>query len=92
MRQTIMRLGIVALVLVSAIVLVLCSKKEPEQTQKPLESVHIGYVPYSSSLPALVAVEKSITKAQGLDVQLVRFETSNEAVVALTGGDIQGLM
>ena len=92
MKQTIMRLRIVALVLAFAIVLVSCSKKEIDQTQKPLDSVRIGYVPYSSSLPALVAVERGITKAEGLDVQLVRFETSNEGIIALTKGDVQGLM
>lgn len=87
-----MRLRIITLILVSAIVLVSCSKKEPRQTETPLESVRIGYFPYSSSLPALVAVEKGFTKAQGLEVQLVRFETSNEGIVALTRGDVQGLM
>ncbi|MBI5092453.1 MAG: ABC transporter substrate-binding protein [Candidatus Hydrogenedentes bacterium] len=92
MKQTTMKLRIVTLVLVFATVLVSCSKKELQQTQKPLESIRIGYVPYSSSMPALVAVEKGFAKAQGLDVQLVRLETSNEAIIALTKGDIQGLM
>jgi len=92
MREQAIGLRVAAIVLVAAILLVSCSTKNARQTTGAGETVRIGYVPYSSSLPALVAFEKGITKAKGLDVQLLRFETSNESIVALTRGDVQGLM
>lgn len=86
-----MKQRIYILLLLSFLFLIVtsCLKKQSEQQ---IEPIRIGYVPYSSSLPALVANEAGIFKSKKLNVQLERFETSNEGIIALTQGHISGLM
>ncbi|MCH8147056.1 MAG: ABC transporter substrate-binding protein [Planctomycetes bacterium] len=66
-----------------------CSKDEPKGAAKP---IRLGYVPYSSSLPAFVAAERGLFEARKLVVKLRRFETSNEAMIALVTGKTDGVM
>lgn len=70
-----------------------CNKEQKDQPiLLKLKPVRLAYVPYSSSLPVLVASENSYFKKAGLLVELVRFETSNESIIALLKGDIDGIM
>lgn len=49
-------------------------------------------MPYSSSLPAFVAAERGLFESRKLNVELLRFETSNEAMTALVTGEADGVM
>jgi NitT/TauT family transport system substrate-binding protein len=56
----------------------------------PSKIVKLGYVPYTSSLPAFVAVEKGYFRELGLDVQLVESKSANEAVNSVLTGAADG--
>jgi NitT/TauT family transport system substrate-binding protein len=49
----------------------------------------VGYMPIAEELPKMVAIEKGFFKAQGLDAELVRFESGPDMGTALLGGSIQ---
>lgn len=61
-----------------------CEKK----TQDGVANVRIGYLPITSDASFFVAVEKGLFKAQGLNVEPVKFETSNQLLEALIAGRI----
>src|SRR6185369_11475738 len=73
-------LSIVAIVALAFLISGSCSR--------PPSKVKIGYVPYSSSTPFFVAVEKGLFRANNLEVEPVKFQTSNEAMDALLRGDV----
>lgn len=66
-----------------------CVDTKPAKVQR---SIRLAYVPYSSSLPALVAQENGLFAAQQLQVELRRVDTSNEAMAALLQGEVDGIM
>lgn len=51
--------------------------------REPVKSVRIGYLPITSDASFFVAVEKEFFKAQGLQVEPIKFESSNQALEAL---------
>ncbi len=51
--------------------------------------VRLGYMPIAEELPKFVASEKGFFKKQGLDVELLRFESGPDMGTALLGGSIQ---
>lgn len=51
--------------------------------------VSFGYTPISYYLPAFVAKEKGFFAEEGLDVEMVKFETVNNAMEALVNDNIQ---
>src|SRR5437868_1141680 len=73
--------------------LLLACKKEnpPATTEASRPVVRIGWVPYSSSLPALVADERGIFRQHNINVSMKRIETSNECMQALARGDIDAI-
>lgn len=52
-------------------------------------AVRVGYMPIAEELPKMVASEKGFFKDQGLDAELVRFESGPDMGTALLGGSIQ---
>lgn len=52
------------------------------------ELIRIGYLPIASDSSFFVAVEKGLFKAVGLQVEPIKFETSNQALEALVTGRI----
>lgn len=57
--------------------------------QDETQIVKIGYLPITASLPLFIAQENGYFSEQGLNVELVKFETSNQVIDALVRGDIQ---
>ncbi|MGH9213791.1 MAG: ABC transporter substrate-binding protein [Acidimicrobiales bacterium] len=54
-------------------------------------TVRVGYLPIIAELPLFVAVENGHFAAQDLDVELVRFESSPAASVALLAGEVDAV-
>jgi len=52
------------------------------------ELIRIGYLPIASDSSFFVAVENGLFKAVGLEVEAIKFETSNQALEALVTGRI----
>lgn len=86
-----LRTAFVGLV-VASLLCVSCSKSRPADQSAALRTVRLVYVPYSSSLPALIGQERGLFQREGVTVELVRMETSNEAILALSKGDVDGIM
>jgi len=61
-----------------------CEKRKTE-----LESIRIGYLSLTANLPLFVALENGYFKEAGLNVETIRFETSNQMVDALVTGRIE---
>lgn len=59
---------------------------KPEVGPEVAERVRMGYLPITSDASFFVVVEKGFSKAQGLLVEPVKFETSNQALEALVAG------
>jgi NitT/TauT family transport system substrate-binding protein len=53
-----------------------------------VENIQFGYLPIASDASFFVAVEKGFFKEQGLQIEPIRFETSNQALEALVAGRI----
>lgn len=65
--------------------LVLCTAAPAKADTK----IMVGYMPIAEELPKMVAFEKGFFKQNGLDVELVRFESGPDMGTALLGGSIQ---
>jgi len=52
------------------------------------EVVRIGYQPLTVNLPLYIAVEKGYFESEGISVELVKFETTNQVTDALLTGKI----
>ena len=50
--------------------------------------VRIGYLAITNSLPLYVAIEEGLFTSKGLEVELTKFQTSNDLVEALVAGRI----
>jgi len=61
-----------------------CGRNAPEVVEK----VRMAYLPITSDASFFVAVEKGLFKAQGLQVEPIKFETSNQALEALVAGRV----
>jgi len=71
----------IVLAVLQAALLTCCSPSKEEKTR-------IGYLPIASDASFFVAVEQGFFKSEGLDVEPVKFETSNQALEALVAGRI----
>lgn len=83
-RRAFVRLLVVGLAC-AAIFVFSCRRSQPPET---MESVRMGYLPITSDASFFVAVEKGLFKARGLQVEPIKFETSNQALEALIAGRI----
>ncbi|MEK6902857.1 MAG: ABC transporter substrate-binding protein [archaeon] len=77
-------IGFVALLLIGGIFLF-----SGEATNNT--TVRVGYLPILGDLPVFVAQEKGFFEKNSVQVELIRFESSNLAVEALVRGDIDVL-
>jgi NitT/TauT family transport system substrate-binding protein len=82
-RRTVLRLLAASLVFAEAFICS-CSRRTPET----VAIVRMGYLPITSDASFFVAMEKGFFKAQGLQVEPIKFETSNQALEALIAGRI----
>jgi|GEM_PF-5165143 len=51
--------------------------------------IRVGYLPISTSLPVMLAEDRGLFEAAGLEVQLERYANSNLLLTALLAGEIQ---
>ena len=61
------------LILVAAFVTTGCRR-----SAEPASPVRIGHLAIANSLPLYVAIEKGLFKSQGVEAELVEFQTSND--------------
>jgi len=66
------------------------NKNSPQKgIQKPqLVKIKIGYMPFTTNWPVFTAVEKGFFKEEGLDVELISFNSGPDAANALIKGEI----
>ncbi len=77
--------GLVLLLIVSSIMLLFgCT------TDKNSNVVRIAYLPSSSGLPLFVGVEKGYFKEAGIDIELLKFGSTNDALNAVLAGRADG--
>jgi NitT/TauT family transport system substrate-binding protein len=76
-------------VVVFVIVFVLCLGVTAHATEKP-QAFKFGTIPVLQSLPLFVAAEKGFFKEQGLNVDIVLFNSAMEKDIAFTSGQIAG--
>ncbi|MGE5673893.1 MAG: ABC transporter substrate-binding protein [Mycobacterium leprae] len=62
-----------------------------QQDSKPV-TLKIGLLPFTEGLPYWVAQKNDYFKAQGVDVQLVKFQSANERDTAIMTGNIDGMV
>ncbi len=79
--------GLLLLLLFTVFALSGCGKADPAATQS-LQKVKIGYSRLIISLPVFVAAEKGLFKKNGLDVELVPFDTAQPLMDALLSGQL----
>jgi NitT/TauT family transport system substrate-binding protein len=60
-----------------------------QEKKKPLDKIRVAYNMYVDDLPFYVALEEGMWKKEGLDVELVRMESSADIIAATVKGDIQ---
>jgi len=70
------------------IILILVGVLFFSQNKENREVIRIGYLPITASLPLFIAQEKGYFTEQGLNVELVKFETSNQVIDSLVREDI----
>jgi NitT/TauT family transport system substrate-binding protein len=63
--------------------------KSTVSAQAQKTKIKVGYGPFTYSLPWLVAKEKGFFQEQGLDAEMVKFETFNQLMEALVQDKIQ---
>ncbi len=56
-----------------------------------LEPIRVGYLPIAAQIPFFVGMDRGFFSEEGLDVQAVKFETSNQLMDALVKGDIDAI-
>lgn len=82
-RRMVLGMLVVGLVYVGVFICS-CGRSTPEV----VENVRMGYLPITSDASFFVAVEKGLFKAQGLQVEPIKFATSNQALEAVIAGRI----
>ncbi|WP_032123539.1 ABC transporter substrate-binding protein [Clostridium amazonitimonense] len=78
-------LSIVVAVITSVTLLAGCGKKEVVKT-----SLKFGTLPAESAIPIIVAKEKGFFEKEGLDMELVAFNSPNDRNIAVQAGKIDG--
>ena len=61
----------------------------PSDSTASLTPIKVGYVPVSTTLPNWVAKTEGFSKKRGLEVEMVRFASSDLLLLALFNGEIQ---
>jgi ABC-type nitrate/sulfonate/bicarbonate transport system substrate-binding protein len=74
----------VSLVILSVFSPLACSKKQPEGKVQ----VRIGWLPLFYGLPHFVATDRGIYKKHGIQVESIKFQTSNDLADAIAAGRI----
>lgn len=77
--------------LVGALVLLLVGTACSGSPSSGSSTIRVGYLPIIAELPLFVAVEHGHFADAGLDVELVRFESSPAASTALLNGDVDAV-
>lgn len=86
MKKITVAISILVIIVVIGAIFAFSPKQNEIQEAK---IVKIGYLPITASLPLFIAQEEGYFSEQGLDVELVKFETSNQVIDALVRGDIE---
>lgn len=81
---------LVGLVLIFSLALLMMPKEENLIKGQPIvkETVKIGYKGTLHYLPVMVAKEKGFFEQEGIDAELINFESSNQAMDAVLSGSI----
>src|SRR2546421_12994324 len=82
---------IVGILLVATVLTIIIRKRYTQSSQtvhKNWQKLRIGYLPVAAELPLFVAVEQGYFKKAGIDIDLVRFASSNELGNAATADQI----
>ena len=80
MKKKLITISILALIIIFGVFLVFSPKQEETQG---IENIKIGYLPITASLPLFVAQEKGYFLEEGINAELIKFETSNNIIEAL---------
>ncbi|MEK6953009.1 MAG: ABC transporter substrate-binding protein [Nanoarchaeota archaeon] len=83
-KRKIMFISVMLIILALAIVGLSLSLTSKEKTR----NVKIGYLPIMASLPLYVAQENNYFTEQGIQIETVQLQSSNQLVDALVRGDI----
>ncbi len=79
------------IIVIIAIILIILLINKTTFTGKAIEekdTIKIGYLPITHSLPFYVALDKGYFKDEGLNVKAIKFSTTGEVIVALISGKI----
>ena len=79
---------IIAVILISSLLVVFILKSSNNEQPKPI--VKIGYLSIAPDLSFFVALDQGYFEKQGLQVEPVKFESSNQAIDALVANKIDG--
>lgn len=91
-------LGLIALMLGMAMTLSGCSKPatsestSTSQTDSKKQTIKIGTLQTDDILPLWVAQAEGIAKAQGINLDIITFQSAQEQIAAMTAGEIDGMM
>lgn len=80
--------GIILVFLIGIIGLLLFNSTQTTESDNNLYKVKIAYLPIASDLPFFVAMDKGYFIEEGLQVEAVKFETSNDAINAVIAGQV----
>lgn len=75
-------------ILLAAILAISLKDKFTDTTHKNQPKLRIGYLPVAAELPLFVAIEQGYFKKAGIEVELVRFASSNDMGNAATADQI----
>jgi len=79
---------VLALALITLILIPIKSTGKTIDSSGDLEKIKIGYRGHLFYLPAYVAEAKGYYKEEGLDVELVKFDSTNQLVEAVINGNV----
>jgi NitT/TauT family transport system substrate-binding protein len=83
-RRRLLGILVVSVLVALAIVVWVLTRPEPPGPQ----AVRFGYLPIASDASFFVALDRGFFSAEGLQVEPIKFETSNQALEALVAGRI----
>jgi NitT/TauT family transport system substrate-binding protein len=79
---------IIGIVLLAVVVFLIIKPQQNNELTGGLEKVDVGYSALRISLPVFVAEENGYFEEEGLDVNLVRFDTAQPLMSALVAGTV----
>jgi len=72
----------ISILIIAGIVFILIQKNNNNDIVKHEKNIKIGYLAIAGSLPLFVAKDNGFFKEQGLNIELIRFKSSNEIAIA----------